>query len=621
MVARFLGPAAERNSPLNGVHTRTRIRFHRLWEVTTLLRAHRWAALGFVACSIGVSASRASILWLIKDFLDKILGIPFDKTWILYAVAGAIFLVWLVSAAFEWASKVLQQELMRAIEYDTLMKSVHHLLRLSVRFFDRSSHGDLLVTVRTDIVAMRDMVNAYCTIVVSALTTLSFAAVAFKISPWLTFWGLIVLPLAAWPILVLGARIRQIAEKRRTVGYKIFDLLVQLFRGIRLIKVYQAEGAEEKSCGTLSQAYYRQLLKAANARATAGMVMESLAGFGMVLVVVIGGIQVMRHELQWPSLLAILMVFLSIKEPVKQVVHSQATLKELLPSLDRMERLLATETDVREPARPMELDRPLRSIAFEKVGFSYDSHSIFQGISLQVKAGETIGIAGPSGVGKTTLLNLIPRFCDPTEGRILLNGIDLKELRQNDIMAQMSIVTQDPFMFNGTIHDNILYGRPKASTDEVIRAARAANVHEEILLLPQGYQTPAGVGGVNLSGGQKQRLNIARALLKNAPILLLDEATSSLDSVAEIKVQQAIEKLMQGRTCFIISHRLSALRNADRILVLHAGRLDAIGTHANLLRKSAIYAQLWEAQSRIEPFPVGEAPVEWVSDPPPSPED
>lgn len=156
-------------------------------------------------------------------------------------------------------------------------------------------------------------------------------------------------------------------------------------------------------------------------------------------------------------------------------------------------------------------------------------------------------------------------------------------------------------MFNGTIHDNILYGRPEASADDVIQAARAANIHEEILLLPQGYQTPVGVGGVNLSGGQKQRINIARALLKNAPILLLDEATSSLDSVGEIKVQQAIEKLMQGRTCFIISHRLSALRNADRILVLHEGRLDAIGTHSELLQKSPIYARLWESQSKIEP--------------------
>jgi len=576
-------------------------RFKRMKEAVRLALTHRWLTLSFLVCSVGYGFSKAAIFWLIKNFLDKALNSTARGHYgALYSAAAFLFGIWLVCAAFEYGKKVLQQQLMRAIEYDTLMRILRHMLRLSVRFFDRSSHGDLLQTSRTDIVAMRDMVNAYCTILSAILTTASFMLVALRLSPYLTFWGMIVLPIVAWPIISLGRRIRQISERRRTVGYKIFDLLVQVFRGIRLIKVYRAEEGEIESCDKLSTAYYRELLRAANARALAAMILETLAGVGMVLVVILGGFQLMRHEIVWTSLLAILMVLVQIKEPLKEAINSQTTLKELLPSLDRIERLLRTESDVREDPNPVPLTAPLSSLTFDHVGFAYDARPVFRDVSLEVRAGETLGIAGPSGSGKTTFINMIPRFCDPTEGRILLNGIDLKQLRLTDLIDHMSIVTQDAFMFNGSIYENILYGRPGATREEVMAAAQAANVHEEILQLQLGYDTVVGVGGANISGGQKQRVNIARALLKNAPILILDEATSSLDSVAEVKVQQAIEKLMRGRTCFIISHRLSALRNADRILVIHNGRMEALAPHLELLKLSPTYRQLWETQSRME---------------------
>lgn len=574
-----------------------------------LLRTHKTLVFVFVLTSIGYSATRSGILWLIKNFLEKTINQKVNESLIfLYIAAGLIFITWILSSLFEYLSKVYQQILMRTIEQETLVKIVNHLLKLSVRFFDRSSHGDLLVTSRTDINSMRDMMSSYCTILISSFTFLSLLIVSFKVNFLLTFWGMVAIPLISWPIIYLGNKIRISAEKRRNIGYKIFDLLVQVFNGIRLIKIFQAEEKEKESIDKLSKVYYEEFLRVSKIKALSGMILETVSGLSMVAVVVLGGIMVIKGSLQWPSLLAIMMVLLSIKDPVKNIIHSYATLKELLPSLSRIQNLLNTESEIKELPNPKPFPSNFKKLTFDNVSFSYSSKTVFKKVSFVVNRGETLGIAGPSGIGKTTLISLIPRFYDPTEGRILLDDIDLKEIRIYDLMTKIAIVTQVPFIFNASVYDNILYGRPDAKEEEVYEAAKMAYIHEEIMEMPEKYNTYIGIGGSNLSVGQKQRINIARAILKNPEILILDEATSSLDSVAESKVQKAIENLMQGKTCFIVSHRLSALRNADKIIVLNFGKMEDMGTHEELLQRNSTYKILWETQSKMD----YEAPEEYL---------
>lgn len=554
----------------------------------------------FIICSIALSLSRAGILWLVKNFLEKTLSLNSNDFKGLYLAAFLIFLFWVLSSLFEYGSKVYQQSLMRTIEQNTLMKVVNHFLKLSVRFFDKSSQGDLLVTSRTDINAIKDMVFSYGTIIISTFTIISLLIVSLKINFKLTFWGLIVLPIATLPIIYVGNKIRLAAERKRKIGYKIYDILVQLFNGIRLIKVNRAEKEEEKSIEFLSKNYYKEFLRTANLKALSGMVLETISGLGMVFVVVLGGIMLYKKDIDWPSLLAIIMVILSLRDPTKNTIHSYATLKELLPSLERLEKLLATESDIKEIENPIPLKEQLKEIKFENVSFSYDKKKILKNISFNAKAGQTIGIVGPSGVGKTTLLSLIPRFFDPTEGKILLNGIDLKELKLSDLMDKTAIVTQVPFLFNSTIYENINYGKRDASEEEIINAAKLAYIHDEIMEMPDGYNTYVGIGGANISVGQAQRINIARAILKNPEILLLDEATSSLDSISEAKVQKAIENLMKDKTSFIIAHRISTLRGADKIIVLNDGELEAFDSHENLINKSLTYKLLWETQIKMD---------------------
>jgi ATP-binding cassette, subfamily B, bacterial MsbA len=599
-------------SSLPGLSVQPSTRLNQVRTTVGLLREHRVQSVKFLGCAIGQAGCRAGTLWLIKQFLQHILTAPAGPPSVrLYLAAGAIFLLWFLASALEYGSKIAQQNLVRGIEFSAMMKVVRHLLTLSVRFFDRTSHGDLLTIARGDIASLRDLVGNVCTIAVSACTFTALMVTAFKLSPWLAFWGLVVFPIVTGPLIVLGNRIRRVAESRRTVGYKIYDVLAQVFNGIRLIKVYQGEQGEIESCERLGTVYYRHLLAAMQARALAGVILETLAGFGVVLVVILGGFSVIGGHIQWATLLTMLMVLMSMHDPLRQSIHAQASLKELVPSLSRLTELFETTSEVQDAPGAKPLAEPMRRLAFDHVRFAYGSNEVIKDVSFDITAGETIGLVGPSGAGKTTLLNLVPRFFDPTQGRLAINGIDLRQIPLDDLMRHISIVTQDPFLFDGTIRQNILYGRPNAREKDVQRAAEAANVHDDIMSLPRGYDTVVGVGGAKLSGGQRQRVNVARALLKDAPILLLDEATSSLDSISELKVQHSIDVLMKGRTCLVIAHRLSTLRNADRIVVLNGGSIEAIGKHEELLSSSVTYRRLWEAQSRMhysEPMePVEEA--------------
>ncbi|MGB5527372.1 MAG: ABC transporter ATP-binding protein, partial [Gemmatimonadota bacterium] len=291
------------------------------------------------------------------------------------------------------------------------------------------------------------------------------------------------------------------------------------------------------------------------------------------------------------------------------VNSAYVSVKNNAAAVQRIGEILDARPEVTDVPNARPLVGGPTSIQFDDVSFHYDDgERVVDRVSFEVQAGETIGIVGPSGAGKTTLLNLIARFYDPTAGRVLFDGRDLRDIRLSDLYSRIAVVTQDPFLFSASVVDNIAFGRENASREEIEEAARSAGVHDEILSLPDGYDTKIGIGGHGLSGGQAQRVSIARALLKDAPILLLDEATSSLDSISEARVQKAIDRLMEGRTTFIVAHRLSTLRNAGRLVVLDSGSLAGVGSHDELLKSCPLYGRLWTAQNISSESIVAPAP-------------
>jgi ABC-type multidrug transport system fused ATPase/permease subunit len=315
-----------------------------------------------------------------------------------------------------------------------------------------------------------------------------------------------------------------------------------------------------------------------------------------VLVIIVGGFQVMAGQLAWPAFLAFLMAARAAHGPLNNVQGGYIDMQRYGAAVTRVRELLAERPDVveRPDARP--LTHPPTRIVARDLGFAYDGTPVLEDVSFEVRTGETLGVVGRSGSGKSTLLNLIARFYDPDSGAVLFDDHDLRDLRLTDIYGTIAIVTQDPFLFAMTIGENIRCGRPGATDAEVQAAAQAADIHDDILAMPDGYDTQVGTGGRELSRGEAQRVNVARAIVKNAPILLLDEATSSLDSFAETRVQRAIDRLVEGRTTIAVAHRLSTLRNADRILVLDQGRVAGCDHHDRLLRTCQTYRRLWEAQ-------------------------
>jgi ABC-type multidrug transport system fused ATPase/permease subunit len=417
---------------------------------------------------------------------------------------------------------------------------------------------------------------------------------------------MIVVPIALFPLfrIARGILIRSRSVRRR--GYVLFDVILQILRGIRVVKAYRGEEEEARTAVEKGRLYFDELIEMTRVRALARVVLESLAGFGLVVGVVLGGFQVLSGSLSWPSLLAFLMALRALHGPLNNMNTAYVQAKNYGAAVERITALLAATPEVPDAVDAEPLERAPRVIAFDGVSFGYGDRTTLHDIDFEVRSGETIGIAGPSGVGKTTLLNLAARFYDPTSGAVRFDGIDLRRFRLADVYEKLAIVTQEPFLFATTVRENIRVGRPDANDAEVEAAAKAAEMHDDIVGFADGYDTAVGIGARTLSTGQAQRVNIARALLKNAPILLLDEATSSLDSLSEAKVQSAIDRLMEGRTTFVVAHRLSTLRSADRILVLDDGRCVGLGPHEELIATCPLYARMWETQQ------MGGAPVRRV---------
>ncbi len=577
-------------------------------HVRVLYSAHPWLVWRFVGASIGKSAAGLATILLTQRFLGTVLGGALNTPGAtagastssaagLWLAAAALFLSIVAASLFGFDSRVSQQRMVQRLELSIMDRLVRHLLKLSVSFFDKQSPGDLLQAVRQDVVALRSLIFSLAGIILEAMSALGLFIAALSISPKLTMWSLIVLPLAALPVLVAARRATARSMRIRKTGYVLFDALLEMLRGIRVVKVYRGDERIATSTMEKSRRYFDEMIEMVRVQSVAQVLLELIAGLAVVMVVVVGGLDVMNGRMQWPALMAFLLAVRALYGPINNLNSSLIDLGALRASTNRITELLATQPHVPDRVDAVSLSADPTAFRFERVSFSYSDRRVLSDVSLMVRAGETIGIVGPSGSGKTTLLNLIARFYDPTEGAIFFNDVDLRGLTLDSVYDRIGIVTQVPFLFAANVRENIRCGRPGATDAEVEAAARAAGVHDEILRFDSGYDTVLGIGGTGVSGGQAQRINIARALVKNPPLLLLDEATASLDSLSELVVQDALDRLMVGRTTFVVAHRLSTLRRADRILVLDGGTVAGLGSHQSLLVDCSVYRELWQAQT------------------------
>ena len=570
------------------------------------VRAHWPLVVWFATTSLFRIAATIAAILLIRDFLTGVLSQPsglagrltntLGPAPALWVVVGLLVGVLTASALSSYGSQLAMHRLIRLFELALMQKLITHLLRLPVAFFDGRRRGELIESVRHDVSKTRSVNAAFVESFMFAAQAAAYGAAALWLSPRLVLLSLPVLLLAAAPGKWFVGRIRRSSRQARRQGYRLTDLLLHLFQGIRVVKIYAGEELETRNSLERARRYFNELVAAAHTRALEAVILETAGGLSVVLVIVIGGLEVIAGRLSIPSLVAVLVAIRAMHGPLHGCFDRFMEVQTNWASLESVHTLLRTEPELSDRPDAVALSEPFQSLRFENVSFGYHgSTRVLNNVSFEVRAGQQVGIVGPSGTGKSTLLSLVARFYDPVEGTILMNGRDLRDYRIADLHRQLALVTQDLFVFGTSVRENIRYGSISASDAEVECAATAAEIHDDIMGLPEGYDTVLGVGGRLLSAGQVQRINIARAMLKNAQVVMLDEATSNLDSISESRIQAALERLLRGRTTLTITHRIATLRRADMILVVDRDAEVMVGDHDTLLRESRVYRELWHA--------------------------
>jgi len=542
------------------------------------------------------AAASASVAALIAPMIDKVL--PARERVGIWAVQ--VLVAYAIKGLGAYASALLMTDIGQRVVRDLRDRLFRHILDQSASFFSRNTTGQLMSRITNDVNQVQQAVSETMGDLLREGLAVAGLAVVLFLKDWrLALVAVTGAPIVVYPLVRLGKRIRSTTRRSQEELEHLSHVTVEAFTGHRIVKAFGAEKHEESRFRRASQRLYRTNLKVTSTLAALPPVMELLGGAAIVMLVWYGSEQIAGGASQG-DFASFMVAAIMMYGPIKKLSRVNASLQQAMAASERIFEILDTHSEVKERdgARPL---APLReAIELRHVSFAYDDgagKNILRDVSFTVKAGQVVAIVGLSGAGKTTLVNLVPRFYDVTGGAMFIDGVDIRDVTLASLRAQVGIVTQETVLFDESIANNIAYGTPNVSHSEIEAAARAAHAHEFIVTMPQKYETWIGERGQRLSGGQRQRLAIARALLKNSPILILDEATSSLDAESELLVQEALANLMRDRTSFVIAHRLSTVRRADAIIVLERGRVAEVGRHEELLtRPGGSYAKLYSLQ-------------------------
>ncbi len=549
-------------------------------------------------CMLLQAGATSSIPFLIKPVVDDIF-INKDAA-MLKLIPLAVILVYFILGAAMYGQAYFMsyvgQDIIRRLRNSIYSK----ISELPVSFFYKATTGALMSRITNDVNIIRAMVSTAVTGVLrDVFTVIGLTVVVFYRDWKMATFAVVIIPIAFVPIVKIGKRVRKISTGTQEAVAELNAFLHETFTGNIIVKAFGMETYENRRFIKMTKALFRLELKAVKAKELASPVMEFLGGLGVACVIWYGGSQVISGASTPGNFFSFMGAVLMLYGPVKKISKLNNVIQAGLAGADRVFEIIEARTDIREISNPVTIKTEPHNVSFKDVSFKYDDVIVLKGINLTARPGEVIALVGMSGGGKTSLVNLIPRFYDVWKGAVLIDGLDIRKASLNSLRTQIAIVTQSPILFNDTIRNNIAYGNHNASDADIEKAAKAAYAYDFIQHLPEKFDTSIGELGNRLSGGERQRICIARALVKDAPILILDEATSSLDTESESLVQKALENLMKGRTTFVIAHRLSTISYADKIVVIVDGRIVEEGSHEDLLANQAEYYKLYHMQFNV----------------------
>lgn len=560
------------------------------------LRPYLWPHfIGAVVCMVFYSATAGAVPYLVRALVDDVLTAGNPAA--LAVMPALIVAVFALRGLMAFGHTYLGEYVGQHIVHDVRQELGAHIQRIPVAYFDRVASGTVTSRVTTDVLLLRQALTEGAAVMIRDFTTVCvLLAVTFYLDWVLALVTFVVFPSVVLPLQRLSRKMRKLSRRGLDTLGDLSALLQETIVGNRVVKAFGMQRYEAERLAAESRRLLGTYLRAARIQAFTSPMTEVMAAVGIAAVLAWGGASVVSGGRTVGGFLAFLSALVLLYEPFKKLVRTNNLFQSGLGAAQRIFDLLDEPGEEGIDAGACELDGVRDAIRLEGVSFGYRSEPVLSNVDLTIRAGQVFALVGASGGGKSTIADLIPRFYEVGSGRITIDGRDVREFRLASLRAKIAVVTQFTFLFNDTIRANIAYGRPDLPPERMEQAARAANAHDFIQRLPQGYDTIVGELGVQLSGGERQRIAIARALLKNAPILILDEATSALDAESERAVQDAIERLMKGRTVLVIAHRLTTIRGADRIAVIGEGGIVEQGTHGELMERAGAYRRLYEMQ-------------------------
>jgi ABC-type multidrug transport system, ATPase and permease components len=552
-----------------------------------------------IVCIILASAANLYVPWIIKDVIDDVLTAK--DMFVLNVIAVGIVVVYFLRGVFFYGQTYLMAFVGQRIIIDIREALYRHLQRLSLSYFETRRTGAIMSYITNDVAALQSaLVESVIEMFTESVILIGSIVAMFALHWKLSLLTFITLPLVFQAINIFGKKLRLAGAVMQERAADITSVLQETVLAVRVIKSFAREDYEIERFNRENYHNFRAQMRTSQLMATLTPLIEFLAAIGVTVIIWYGGREVIGGNLTSGALIAFLIYVVNLSNPIKRLSRVYGSIQRALAAAQRVFDVLDTDPDIKNLPGAKELPPIHGEVAFHNVTFEYKpGEPALVDISLTARPGQMVAIVGPSGAGKTTIANLIPRFYDPSAGFISVDGTEIKSVTLVSLRRQIGIVPQETMLFNGTVYENILYGDLEAPKEAVIAAARAANADDFISAMPQGYETPIGERGTKLSGGQRQRIAIARAILKNPRILILDEATSALDTESEALVQEALDKLMIGRTSFVIAHRLSTVQRADVILVMEKGRIVERGSHAELISACGLYSKLYQVQFDI----------------------